>query len=138
MTEPLFYEVIDCYNGTRHTGYGRIVLVKTQKEADAIVALLHGTWDGCEGSYNLKIKPVYEKDFGLQEYANWLCLHEWSSKLQWGEVHRCKKCGRGVRDEYLKKNGTILPRYDGIGYWNKTTGQMVFPDEDRSKWQRSI
>jgi hypothetical protein len=135
---PLFYEVVDNYNGSRHMGEGIMARVKTRKEADALIAIMDKNWDGCEGTFNLSINPVYEKQFGLGSYAKRLCLHEWSEKLQWGEVHRCRKCGRGIREEYLRRNSTILPKYDGIGYWDEKTGQMVYPDEDRSNWQRSI
>jgi hypothetical protein len=137
--KPLFYEVIDTYNGSRHTGWGIMARVRTIREAKALQASIDGKWDGCEGSLKIKIKAIYEKEFGLERVKHNLCKHDWQN-----EFSRDKGFGLGIRHFHLEKGlyectkcekrnrpsnypNKKLPAYDGIGYWDEINKKLIIP-----------
>ena len=134
---PIFYRVIDTYSSSHHTGYGDMALVETEEEAKALQSVLDKKWDGCDGSYSIKIKPVYKKDIGLKRWRHYLCKHEWSKTaitfltkkqitLKRG-LYFCPKCTR--RWLVSNREDNKLPAYFGIGYWDEKTQTVIVPKE---------
>jgi len=138
---PTFYEVVDCYSSSRHYGYGVIARVESLIEAEALKSVLDGSWDGCDGSYKIKIVPVFKKDFGLEKWKNRLCKHKWSKTAKpWKEdiplermrtlkkgLYNCLKCGK--RWLVSNREDKKLPAYDGIGYWDEEKRCLIVPKE---------
>jgi hypothetical protein len=125
---PLFYEVIDTYNGSRHEGFGIMARVNTAKEAEALKASIDGRWDGCEGSLKIKIKAIYNKAFGLERVKHYLCKHNWVNRILQADIpdrYVCTKC-HGITLVRNHKNGK-LPAYEGIGYWDEEAKCLVVP-----------
>jgi len=137
--KPLFYKVTDCYNGSRHEGWGTMARVRTIREAKALASVLNGNWDGCEGSLKIDIIAIYEKDFGLERVKYKLCKHDWQNEfakdkgfglgkrhfhLQQG-LYECTKCeARNRPTNYPNKK---LPAYNGIGYWDEQLKKLIIP-----------
>lgn len=117
MTKKIF--VVQDGWAPRHDAQGVKALCLTQKEASALKAELDGTWDGCEGHFNIK---TFSVEIGLQAFIKrgFFCLHDWEEKRA---IFRCKKCSAG----WNKENKNPPPKFNGIAYWDEEKKELVFP-----------
>lgn len=130
MTKKIF--VVQDGWAPRHDAQGVKALCFTAKEAKALKAELNGTWDGCEGHFNIKTFPM---EIGLKEFIKrgFFCLHDWKEGRA---LFRCRKCSAG----WNKENKSPRQKFDGIAYWDEEKKELVFPEFKlvypmRIKWQ---